>query len=76
MSSDIEQITSKLLKRGYIIRKFPEKIEISKSDVKLVLYPNIGGCLIIRYKGNRVLGKAYGSLSNINDVFKLLGEPP
>lgn len=74
MSSDIEQITSKLLKRGYIVRKSSERIEVGKSDIKLVLYPKIGGCLIIKYRGNRVLGKAYGSLSSINDIFKLLGE--
>ncbi len=76
MNSNIDQITTRLLKEGYIVRKSPERIEASKEEIKLVLYPKLGGFLIIRYKGNRVFGKAYGSFSSIEDVFRLLEEPP
>ncbi|GEM_PF-6059528 len=72
MSSDIDQITTKLLKKGFVVRKSPERIEASKEDMKLVLYPGIGGFLIIKYSGNRVFGKAYGSFSDPNDIFKFL----
>jgi len=74
MSSDIDQIAARLLKEGFIVRKSPERIEASKDDVKLVLYPEIGGFLIIKYSGNKVYGKAYGSFSGPNDIFRFLGE--
>ncbi|HIE23502.1 MAG TPA: hypothetical protein EYP68_04665 [Candidatus Korarchaeota archaeon] len=75
MNSDIDQITTRLLKKGYIVRKSPERIEASKNEMKLILYPKLGGFLIIKYRGNRVFGKAYGSFSSPDDVFKFLEQP-
>ncbi len=74
MSSDIDQITARLLKEGFIVRKSLERVEASKGDMKLVLYPKVGGFLIIKYRGNKVYGKAYGSFSDPNDIFRFLVE--
>ncbi len=76
MNSDIDLITTRLLREGFIVRKSPERVEANKKDMKLVLYLKLGGFLLIRYDGNRVSGKAYGSFSDPNDIFKFIEEPP